>query len=68
MKNVRGDERAGGGADLLLLSPRNAQGMTTSFSSAARSPEGWHALQDELHDDIGLEVLPDIERRMAETG
>ena len=42
--------------------------MADSFSSTAHSPEGWRALQDELHDDIGLEVLLDIERRTVERG
>ena len=40
--------------------------MATGFTSAAHTPEGWRALQDELHDDIGLEVLLDIERRTVE--
>ena len=42
--------------------------MTASFASAAHSPEGWHKLQDELHDDIDLEVLLEIERRTVEKG
>ena len=40
--------------------------MAASFASAAHSPEGWRRLQDDLHDDIGLEVLLDIERRTVE--
>jgi len=42
--------------------------MAASFSSSAHSPEGWRALQDELHEDIDLEVLLDIERRTVERG
>ncbi len=42
--------------------------MADSFSSAAHTPEGWRALQDELHEDIDLEVLLDIERRTVEKG
>ena len=42
--------------------------MVASFSSMTHTPEGWRALQDELHDDIGLEVLLDIERRTVERG
>jgi len=42
--------------------------MAASFASAAHSPDGWHKLQDELHDDIDLEVLLDIERRTVEKG
>ncbi|MCY3755106.1 MAG: isocitrate lyase/PEP mutase family protein [Alphaproteobacteria bacterium] len=42
--------------------------MAASFSSMTHTPEGWRALQDELHDDIGLEVLLDIERRTVEKG
>ena len=42
--------------------------MTASFASTVHSPEGWHKLQDELHDDIDLEVLLDIERRTVEKG
>ena len=42
--------------------------MAASFSSSAHTPEGWRALQDELHDDIDLEVLLDIERRTVERG
>ena len=42
--------------------------MAASFASAAHSPEGWRKLQDELHDDIDLEVLLDIERRTVEKG
>ena len=38
------------------------------FASAAHSPEGWRKLQDELHDDIDLETLLDIERRTVEKG
>ena len=42
--------------------------MAASFSSAAHTPEGWRALQDELHEDIDLETLLDIERRTVERG
>ena len=42
--------------------------MAASFSSTAHTPEGWRALQDELHEDIDLETLLDIERRTVETG
>ena len=42
--------------------------MAASFSSSAHTPEGWRALQDELHEDIDLEVLLDIERRTVERG
>ena len=42
--------------------------MAASFASTAHTPEGWRALQDELHDDIDLETLLDIERRTVETG
>ena len=42
--------------------------MAASFSSTAHTPEGWRALQDELHEDIDLEVLLDIERRTVEKG
>ena len=42
--------------------------MATGFASTAHTPEDWRALQDELHDDIGLEVLLDIERRTVERG
>ena len=42
--------------------------MAASFASTAHTPEGWHRLQDELHEDIDLEVLLDIERRTVETG
>ena len=42
--------------------------MADSFASTAHTPEGWRALQDELHEDIDLEVLLDIERRTVERG
>ena len=42
--------------------------MAASFSSTAHTPEGWLALQDELHEDIDLETLLDIERRTVERG
>ena len=42
--------------------------MAASFSSSAHTPEGWRALQDELHEDIDLEALLDIERRTVEKG
>ncbi len=42
--------------------------MAVSFASAAHPPEGWRRLQDDLHDDIDLETLLDIERRTVERG
>ena len=42
--------------------------MADSFASAAHSPDGWRRLQDELHEDIDLEALLDIERRTVEKG
>ncbi len=42
--------------------------MAAAFSAPRRTPEAWKALQDELHDDIGLETLLEIERRTVETG
>ena len=42
--------------------------MATGFASTAHTPEDWRALQDELHEDIDLETLLDIERRTVERG
>ena len=53
---------------LYELSKRLYREMAEAFSSAVHPPEGWRALQDELHDDIDLEVLLDIERRTVEKG
>ncbi len=42
--------------------------MASAFASAAHPPKGWLALQNQLHDDIDLETLLDIERRTVEKG
>jgi len=42
--------------------------MAAAFASEVHPPKGWLALQNQLHDDIDLETLLDIERRTVEKG